>query len=292
MTKRISLGKGLSALFEGKEIPIVEQNKSTDSASVSIGKIVPNRFQPRTQFNAESIQSLAESIKTRGLLQPVVVRRLDSDRYELVCGERRLRAAKEASLGEVPVLIKDVTDAEALELALIENLQREDLNPLDEAKGYQMLMEKFGLSHKEIGEKVGRDRTTVINTLRLLGLDDKVKQWVLEGRLTQGHARALLALDSKEEQRKWADEILAHGLSVREVEERIYGPKRLVKRKLKAKASGRPDPDLGRMTQALERKFGTRVRIRTSARKGGRIEIEYYSLDDFERIINILGIQP
>jgi ParB family transcriptional regulator, chromosome partitioning protein len=297
-SRKLPLGRGLEALLSGNSIKTFEKSaEDSDDAiretpgDIAISSIVASRIQPRSHFRPEEVTSLAASIKKNGVLQPILVRKTRQGQFELVCGERRYRAAKEAGLRKIPAVVLDINDRRALEFAMVENLQREDLDPIDEAQGYRTLHEKFGLNHEEIARVVGRERPTVTNTLRLLNLDPQAQQWIRERRLSAGHARVLLSLNSHQEQRTWAQEIIGRGLSVRHVEEEIYGPRRIHKQKKesKRKTESQPDPDIKRLTQSLEKALGTKVTLRT-ARKGGRIEIQYYSLDEFDRILSLLGV--
>ncbi|MBX6422535.1 ParB/RepB/Spo0J family partition protein [Thermosulfurimonas sp. F29] len=250
---------------------------------VSPDAIVPSPFQPRRKFSEEELARLADSIREKGVLQPLLVREIAPGTYELVAGERRLRAAKMAGLSEVPVLVKALSDEEALSVALIENLQREDLNPLEEAEGYRRLMEEFGFTQEEIARRVGKDRSTVANALRLLRLPEEIREDLWEGRLSAGHARALLALEDRELMLTAREEILRRGLSVRETE-------RLVKRLREGSPSRRrpaPDPDLEALARELSEICGGRVRVEMG-RRGPRFRLEFDDLSTAERFISDL----
>jgi ParB family transcriptional regulator, chromosome partitioning protein len=280
-TKKMGLGRGLGAL-----IPEPEPEASKSLLFCGIEEIRPNRFQPREHFEESKLRELADSIKEKGILEPLIVRRV-SDGYELVAGERRWRAAQKAGLREVPVLVKEMDDLEALEISLIENLQRDDLNPLEEAGAYKRLVEEFGISQEELGVRLGKDRTTVTNTLRLLKLPPEVKDQLLQNRISSGHARAILSLEAKERQKDLCNLIIEKGLSVREAEA-------LAKRWAKPKgASGREkrrgdlESQLNTLGDSLRRCLGTKVRV-TSRGKRGKIEIEYYSFEDLERIVEAI----
>jgi ParB family chromosome partitioning protein len=280
-TKKMGLGKGLGAL-----IPEPEPEASKFLLYCGIEEIRPNRFQPREHFEESKLRELADSIKEKGILEPLIVRRV-SDGYELVAGERRWRAAQKAGLREVPVLVKEMGDLEALEVSLIENLQRDDLNPLEEAGAYKRFVEEFGISQEELGARLGKDRTTVTNTLRLLKLPPEVKDQLLQNRISSGHARAILSLEIRERQKDLCNLILEKGLSVREAEA-------LAKRWAKPKgASGREkrggdlESQLNTLGDSLRRCLGTKVRV-TSRGKRGKIEIEYYSFEDLERIVEAI----
>jgi ParB family chromosome partitioning protein len=231
------------------------------------------------------LEGLSESISEKGVLQPVIVRR-KSGRFELVAGERRLRAAKLAKLKAIPAVLRSVSDSEALEIALIENLQREDLNPIDEARGYRELINRFNLTQEQLAKKLARDRSTIANVLRLLHLPDRVKQGLEEGKITIGHARALLGLDEPKQIEGVYRSLLHRGLSVRQVEA-------LVRRKNKSRTrrsrtAPAVDPEIGRIEEDLMRKLGTRVRV-TAHGGHGKIEIEFYSNDDLTRILETIG---
>lgn len=277
MVKKTGLGKGMAAL-----LPVVEE-EGKSYFSCPIEEIRPNRDQPRKTFSPEKLEELAASIREKGIIQPLVVRRM-SEHYELVAGERRWRAAQKAGLREVPVVIQDVSDDTALEMALIENIQREDLNAIEQAEAFHALIEKFNLSQEEMARRVGKDRSTVANSLRLLKLPDEIKNDILEDRLSMGHARALLALETHELMEKAREEIIRKRLSVRETEN-------LVKR-LKSKRTVRPrptpGPELTAVLDNLKRRFMTRVAIRQTGR-GGKIEISFSNADELTRIIDILA---
>jgi len=256
-----------------------------DIVELDIEQIAANPYQPRTRMNEASLEDLKESISERGVLQPVIVRK-KAGRYELVAGERRLRAAKLANLETIPALIKQVSDSEALEIALVENLQREDLNPIDEARGYNELIKRFNLTQEELAKKIAKDRSTIANVLRLLNLPEEVKAGLEDGRITMGHARALLGLSEEKHIRSVYRTVLHRGMSVRQVEA-------LVRRKLKAKKRrARSVPqivsELGHIEDELMRKLGTRVKI-VSQGGHGKIEIEYYSNDDLTRILEAIS---
>jgi len=281
--KKKVLGRGLEALIsqELKEtVSEVERVKE-----LNIDEIEPNPNQPREHFDEASLKELAQSIKKNGILQPVVVRR-KGKKYELVLGERRLRAARMAGLNNIPALVRDIDDAGLLMFALLENLQREDLNPLEEARGYARLKEQFCMGDREIADILGKDRSTVVNTLRLLKLPKEIKDLLAEGKITRSHARSILALDDTEEQIALARRIVEEGVSVRELEIRVGGKARRKKRRRNAKAR---DPVILEIEDQLEHHLGTRVRI-VPRRKGGTIIIEYYSDEELERVIEAIGI--
>jgi ParB family chromosome partitioning protein len=277
MAKKTGLGKGMGALLS-----VVEDERG-NYFSCPIEEIKPSKSQPRKTFSNEKLEELAASIREKGIIQPLVVRRKD-DHYELIAGERRWRASQRAGLREVPVVIQDVSDDTAVELALIENIQREDLNAVEEAEAYQALLEKFALSQEELARRVGKERSTVTNALRLLKLPAEIKRDIVEERLAMGHARALLALDTPEQLKKGRDEIIKRHLSVRETENLV--------RKLRThrvqKPKKRLDPQMVDLVEQLKRRFGAKVALRQSSR-GGKLEISYSSLDDLTRIIDILN---
>ena len=282
---RKALGRGLESLI-GPSILTTEpqEERAIPSNLVPIEKIFANRQQPRLGFKDESLQELALSVKREGILQPLMVTPSVDGRYELVAGERRLRAARMAGLKEVPVIIKQVTDEKMLELALVENIQREDLNSIDEAKGYYAMIEKLNLSHADVAESVGKSREHVANSLRLLKLPKLIQDDIAQGRMSAGHARALLALNSLEDQLKLREKILEETLSVRDVEKMIQergGMRKKNHRSQKKNLSGQ----IKLLLDEIEKSLGTRVRLQTSAVDGkGALQVEYYSWQDFDRI--------
>lgn len=291
MSKQRGLGRGLGAFFPEMEEDLLQQSP----VEIPIAEIVPNPFQPRREFSPESLEELAESIKTHGVLQPLLVRKVDG-KHQLIAGERRLRAAKMAGLFTVPVVLKDIDDRTAMEIALVENLQREDLNPLEEAEAYKKLMDEFQLTQEEIAKTVGKSRSAITNTLRLLNLPEEVRDRLVEKKITPGHARALLGLETSEDQIAACEEILKRDLSVRETEELVrQWAKGNVSRETSTepKIPRRKTPGISLQLQALmedlTRALGTKVSIKSRGeKKGGRIEIEYYSPEELERIVEIL----
>jgi ParB family chromosome partitioning protein len=276
------LGRGLGALIgEAGE----QEAAGRTLIEVPVSDIRPNPFQPRIDFDPEKIEELAGSIAQKGVLQPLIVTRKTEGGYELVVGERRLRAASRAGLSRVPCIVMDVRDEELLEVALVENLQREDLDPIEEARAYELMMEKFDLSHEEVARRVGRNRSTVTNSLRLLRLPEEVRALVRGGQLTAGHARTLIGIGDREEQVRIAKEMVEKGLSVREAEEgrreREGKPRRRTRRAV--------DPAIRRVEEELQRHFGTLVKVKGSGK--GSIVIKYYSMDDLNRILEILGVE-
>ena len=277
---RKALGRGLEALLpeHASASPAGVEN------SVAVSEIVPNPDQPRRHFDEEALTSLAESIRRHGLLQPLVVRRI-AGRFELIAGERRLQAAKRANLESVPVIVRDARPEDRLELALIENLQRENLTPLEEAEAYRHLMDAYGLTQEEIAQRVGKSRPAITNTLRLLALPDAVKAQLEGGELSAGHARAILSLEDEQEQVDFAREVVTRKLSKSTTESLAAArSKRPSKRTATSTAS---DVHVRALAEELTRDFGTRVRI-TSRARGGCIEIEYYSEAELDRLVERL----
>jgi ParB family chromosome partitioning protein len=287
MTRK-ALGRGLEALISGDTASVATEGLPAAPAGVTevaIDTIGPNPFQPRTRFDEASLKELADSIRSTGVIQPLLVRRVGSGDHQLVAGERRLRAARMAGLQRVPVIVRELEDRSMLELALIENIQREDLNPIDEAKAYQALIEKVGLTHEALSERVGKQRATITNALRLLSLPSEVMDMVSRGTLSAGHARAVLALNGRAEQLVAARYISGKGFSVRRTEA-------FIRRRQRA-ASARPRPArasaLADIEAKLQRRFSTKVAI-SPGRKGGRVEFEYYSQEDLERLLEAWGV--
>jgi len=274
MPSRHGLGRGLGALLTGS--PEV----AAGAIELPIDSIAPNPNQPRKDFDDEALRDLAASLRQSGLLQPVVVRRL-GDGYQLIVGERRWRAAKLAGLGRVPAVVRDATDAESLELALVENLLREDLNPMEEAEAYQRLLAEFGWTQEELANRVGRDRSSIANCLRLLKLPELIQADLRAGRLTMGHARALLPLPGTAEQLKLREEILAHSWSVRATEEDVQRKRRPTRR------PARRSPELTALEDTLRSALATRVRLIGNER-AGRIEIPYTTREDLDRIAELI----
>ncbi len=294
MAKHIGLGRGLNALI--KDTPEAETAASVGQGimRIPLNEIHKSPWQPRRRFDAEALADLVRSIRERGLLQPLLVRKLDGE-YQLIAGERRFRAAQEAELDDVPVIVLEASDRDALELALIENLQREDLNPIEEAEGYQSLIDKFGLTQEQIAGRVSKGRASVANALRLLSLPDTVRVLISENRLSAGHAKVLLGASIPREQELLADRIVKEGLSVRALEKIIEKLKK-PPRKPRGEQADIPASHLQHLTDQLQERFGTSVRItpsRTLAngkKVRGRIEIDYYSAEDLDRLLSMLGL--
>jgi ParB family transcriptional regulator, chromosome partitioning protein len=280
MSAKHGLGRGLGALLSSSPSPAAETGLSK-AQELPIDSIVPNPRQPRKAFDNKSLDDLAESLKRSGLLQPVVVRR-HGQQFQIVVGERRWRAAKMAGLTYIPALIREATDAETLELALVENLLREDLNPMEEAEAYQRLLTEFAWTQEDLGQRVGKDRSSVANCLRLLKLPELIQADLRAGRLTMGHARALLSLASPAEQLKLREEILAHSWSVRATEEGVQRKQRQTPRR-----AGRRSTELAALEDSLREALATRVRL-VGTERAGRIEIAYTSAEDLERLTELI----
>lgn len=297
---RKALGRGLEALIPGAaqpaapspaatavEAPKVEAAPPGEAVrKIPIDDIGANPFQPRTRFDDDSLKELADSIRATGILQPVIVRQLAADSYELVAGERRLRGARLAGLAEVPAIVRKLDDREMMELALIENVQREDLNPIDEAKGYQALIQKVGMTHDQISGRVGKSRATITNALRLLGLPVEVQEMVSRGTLSGGHARALLALETPGDQLASARYVSSKGFSVRRTEAFVN---RKLRRQHTRPRAAKPVTELTEWENKLQQHFATRVIIKAGA-KSGTVEFEYYGQEDLERLLEAWGV--
>jgi ParB family transcriptional regulator, chromosome partitioning protein len=282
-----ALGKGLSALLPNRPEPVVATGSAAESGLLllPIDQIEPNPLQPRAVFQADRLNELAQSIRENGIIQPLVVRKA-GERFQLIAGERRWRAARLAGLEKVPVVVQEFAEDRLMEIALVENIQREDLNPIEVAQAFDRLNKQFKLSHEQIAQRTGKDRTTVTNLLRLLKLPGDIQILLAEHRLSTGHARALLGLEDPEAQIEVAGRITSEGLSVRQVErlvQRMNEP-----REPKPAEEATVDPNVRAAIQELERKLGTRVRIVPKSEQRGRIEIEYYSVDDLTRIYEMI----
>ena len=282
------LGRGLAALISEQTATVATEGLAPQRSGVAelpVESISPNPFQPRTRFEEAALRELADSIRTAGVLQPLLVRRMASGDYQLVAGERRLRASHLAGLTKVPVIVKEFDDRAMMELALIENIQREDLNPIDEAKAYHALIEKVGLTHDQLSERVGKQRATITNSLRLLGLPPEVMDMVSRGTLSSGHARALLGLENRGDQLAAARYVAAKGFSVRRTESFVRRKQRTTHARPKAsKLAG-----LGDWEMKLQQHFSTQVSIH-AGRKGGKVEFEFYSQEDLERLLEAWGV--
>ena len=277
--ERKALGKGISALIPERDI-----GRKEEIVYVQSDQIKPNPFQPREDFNPQSIEELAQSIKEKGVIQPLLVRR-KGDNYELIAGERRLRAAHLLNLKEVPIIVRDVEDKDSLELALIENIQRQDLNPIEEAHAYRYLIDKFQVTQERISEVLGKARVSVTNTLRLLKLTQEVQAEMKKGNISFAHGRALLEIEDANQQRRLAQEVILKGLSVKELEnlikmQRTKGAKRRIGQAIR-------EPLVMALEEELQHILGTKVRI-SKRKKRGHILIEFYSPEELERIVNIV----
>ena len=278
--KKEVLGRGLEALLSAdlkESVSETERIKELD-----LKDIEANPNQPREHFNDEHLGELADSIKKHGVLQPVVVRRVGG-KYQLVVGERRFRASKLAGRQTIPAIVRDIDDDDSLKFAMLENLQREDLTPVEEARGYAALRDDFGLSVKDVAGMLGKDRSTVANTLRLLKLPARVIELLEQGKLTAGHARAILSIEGEAGQVEWAERVVSQGFTVRDIEEAAPAKKERKKKRRQA------DPQLAAVEERAEIRFGTRVKI-TPRRRGGVITIEYYSTEELEGILEKMGV--
>ncbi len=279
--ERRALGKGLGALIPER---VVDSSVHKEEIIyVQSGQIKANPFQPREDFDPQSIEELAQSIKEKGVIQPLLVRR-KGDNYELIAGERRLRACNSLGLKEIPIIVRDVSDQDSLELALIENIQREGLNPIEEAHAYQHLMDKFQVTQEKISEVLGKARTTITNTLRLLKLPHEIQQEMKKGRISFAHGRTLLEIDDLNQQRRFAQDIISKGLSVRELESLI---KTTRPKGLKHKIQGQKEPLVAILEEQMQHALATKVRI-IKRKKRGHISIDFYSQEDLERIANVI----
>src|SRR5437588_3408680 len=284
MTRR-ALGRGLSALLSDRP-PIA----SEEMFEIEIELIEPNSFQPRMSFNEERLEELAQSIKSNGIIQPLLIRRIDGGRYQLVAGERRWRAAQRAGLSKVPCIIKEIPEEKMLELALVENIQRQELNAIEEAHAYKRLIEALGLTQEMVAQRVGRDRTFITNYLRLLRLPEDIQQLVESEKLSMGHARALLGIDDPDVQRNLASKIMEKGFSVRETEraiKKIIGG--VIPESSNASVNFQEDANLKTAEVKLQRRLSSKVQIIVNqATGGGRIEIKFYNQQDLNRIYEII----
>ncbi len=280
MSKKTGLGKGLDALFGSNNIIEEQIQKDEKVQFLKVIDIEPNVNQPRRFFDEESLDELAQSIKTYGIIQPIVVAPKNGF-YEIIAGERRWRASKKAGLTEVPVIIREYDERKNKEIALIENVQREDLNPIEKARGFKQLMDDYGLTQQELGDIVGKCRSSVANTVRILNLDERVIQLALEGKLTEGHCKALLAVQDTDKQFDMAIYMIETGKSVREAE------KRVAKRKIEKKKDVRFESICRDIENSFQGFFGTKVRLDPGKRKG-KIVIEYTNNEDLERILNLI----
>jgi ParB family chromosome partitioning protein len=289
-----ALGKGLGALIGTRPTPVIDmQMAAADPGDkvhqVSLDAIVSSPLQPRTEFAAEALQELVDSIRQHGIIQPLVVRMVHG-KHELIAGERRWRAAREVGLTQVPVIVREASDLEVLELSLIENLQRADLSPIEEALAYARLAGEFGMRQEDIAHKVGRSRAAVANSMRLLDLHQQVQGWVTQGLLSVGHAKVLLGLKAHDEQLAVAETILRRSATVRDAERLVQRQLGNVRRRRRANANASvTSATLDDLQNRLQQHLGTRVAVH-HGEKRGRIEIEYYGNDDLQRVLNLLGV--
>lgn len=296
MAVKKGLGKGLDSLIsnrldrEVKETVQKKDDKVSRETFLPIGKVEPNREQPRRHFDEDALKELADSIKVHGIVQPLIVHE-KGNMYEIIAGERRWRAARIAGLKEVPVLVKNYDPQELYEIALIENLQRENLNAIEEAVAYQKLIQEFSLTQEEVSKRVGKSRAAVTNSLRLLKLDDRVKQMLIDGKLFAGHARALLAIEDGDAQNTAAEQIIAKGMNARETEAYVKKLLAPAKEKPTIEKNSSEEAVYKRFEENLKRCLGTKVSIQRKDKGAGKIEIEYYSVEEFERLMDLLGVQ-
>lgn len=281
MVKTKGLGRGLDALLAGD----VSSGELDSLRMLEVGQLQPGKYQPRTQMDQESLANLADSIKSQGIMQPILVREVAAERFEIIAGERRWRAAQLAGLHEVPVLVREIPDESALAMALIENIQRENLNPLEEATGIKRLIDEFAMTHQVAAEAVGRSRTAVTNLLRLLNLAQPVQDMLMHGHIDMGHARALLGLEGAK-QILAAQQIAQKGLSVREAERLVNHELNPVKKAVRAK----PSRDLLRLQEITADRVGAKVSIKHSAKGAGKLVIEYKNLDQLDGILSLMGV--
>ncbi len=277
MTKR--LGRGLAELIQSAP------NQSSSFVMLRTDQIRASRFQPRGSIDAGALEELKASIKKSGVIEPVIVRPVAHGTYELVAGERRLRASEALGIAEVPAVVKMLSDKEALEFSLIENVQRENLNPVEEAKGYARLLEEFGYTQEDVATAVGKDRATVANLIRILGLADEICEALESGGITLGHAKVLLSIEDRTQQKELFQRAVRTGISVRQLESLVSAGPGAGKRR----RPRRVEPQARALEEELQRALGTRVRI-VSGKKGGRITIEYFSQEDFNRVLQLLGV--
>ncbi len=283
--KKRGLGKGLSALIQDKEkVDLLIKDNTLNHKemieSIKLEDIIPKSDQPRKIFNKDALNDLTESIKVNGVIQPIIIRKIENG-YEIIAGERRWRAAKEANLIEIPAIVRDIDEETASKISLIENVQRENLNPIEEAQAYKRLMKEYSLKQDELAKAVGKSRSYISNNIRLLNLDKRVVELIYEGKLTSGHGKALLGIKDLEEQFKAADRIIKQGSNVREVEQTVKVSKKKPK-KIKSKESY-----ILEVEEKLMGSLGTKVKL-NPGKRSGKIEIEYYGNDDLDRLIDLL----
>jgi ParB family chromosome partitioning protein len=287
MSKKMALGRGLSAL-----VPEDERSTNEELREIDIDLIEPNKEQPRTRFDVEKLEELTQSIKENGIIQPIILRRNKNNKFEIVAGERRWRAAQKAGFKKIPAVIREVSDEKLLELALIENIQRHELNSMEEARAYQKLIKTLGLTQEMVANRVGKDRVLIANYLRMLRLPDDIQKLVEEEKISVGHARALLGVENHASQRLVARSIMEMSLSVRETErtvKRVAAGESVEKTISKERKSKAVDANVRAAEEKLRRRFGTKVKIAPDGRgTGGKIEFEYYSEADLDRVFQLL----
>lgn len=286
MSKKFGLGKGLNALIPNDYEELTEEKSS--QTLISLNDIKANREQPRKSFDNEKILELSQSIKNHGIIQPLILKKKD-DFYVIIAGERRWRAAKLAGLKEVPAIIMDITDRELLELSLIENIQREDLNPIEEGKAFKKLLEDFSLTQESLSETLSKSRTSITNTMRLLNLDDRVQEYIIDGVISEGHGRTLLGIKEKDLQYELAQKVIDDKISVRELEKIVRNITDIKSEKKIEKNTKDLSIYYKDIRDRLENYFGTKVNIEKKKNKG-KIEIEYYSEEDLQRILDIINM--
>jgi ParB family chromosome partitioning protein len=286
MAKKFTLGKGLSALIPDESEELIEENSKI---LISINKIKSDEEQPRKLFDSEKIAELAESIKIHGIIQPLILRKHNEDQYIIVAGERRWRAAKMAGLKEIPAIIMELSSRDILEISLIENIQRQDLNPIEEALAYKKLLNDFKITQEELSKRIGKSRVTIANTIRLTNLDERVQQYIVESIITEGHGRALLAISNNEKQYEIAQKVIDEKLSVRELEKLIKRINDSEEKEKLDESLEKSNPYYKEVKNQLQNHFGTKVNILNKKNKG-KIEIEYYSEEDLQRILDIINM--
>ncbi len=281
--KKLALGRGLEALLPGIE---ALDNSPSEYFMCDLELIRPNRFQPRVKFSEKELEALTESVKEKGIIQPLLVRK-DEHGYELIAGERRLRAAKRAGLAQVPAIVKEISDSQLLELSIVENIQREDLNPMEEAEAYLRLTEEFGLTQEQVASRVGKSRSTVANFMRLINLPDEIKDSIMDCAISMGHARAILGAEKTAQQRAVWRQVVSKCLSVRQTEAIVKS----LQEEKEERAPKEPTSEeiyFSGVAEDLSRRYGTRVRIERKGKKG-KLEIEFYGNDDLDRLLRILN---
>lgn len=289
--KSHGLGSGLNVLIPQNNPPKANsenENEAVVDFMVPISKVEPDREQPRKFFNEDALQELAESIKQYGVFQPLLVQK-EKDYYKIIAGERRWRAAKIAGLKEIPVIVKELSDQEIAEIQLIENIQREDLNPIEIAEGYRQLIDKYGFTQDELAEKISKSRTAITNTLRLLKLDERVRQMIVDELISTGHARAILSIEDSDKQYEFAQKIFDEKMSVRDVEKAIKNMQKDPKvKKDNQKIDKKTEAIYHSLEENMKQIMGTKVTIQAKNGKQGKVEIEYYSQDELDRIVNMI----